>query len=194
MKYNPHIKRTLDLIFSLVITIVLLPFLLITAIILMITSGVPVIFTQKRVGKNGKPFMIYKFRTMKKAAPELPSREFRDEKYVSSFGRFLRKTGIDELPQLINIIKGDMSFVGARPLMVDEKEMHELRSALGVYKAPPGLTGLAQISCDKITSLAEKAEYDAKYTGNITFAGDMKIIFATFGKMLSRDGIQENIK
>lgn len=194
MKYNPHIKRTLDLIFSLVITIVLLPFLLITAIILMITSGVPVIFTQKRVGKNGKPFMIYKFRTMKKAAPELPSRELRDEKYVSSFGRFLRKTGIDELPQLINIIKGDMSFVGARPLMVDEKEIHELRSALGVYKAPPGLTGLAQISCDKITSLAEKAEYDAKYTGNITFAGDIKIIFATFGKMLSRDGIQENIK
>ena len=87
-----------------------------------------------------------------------------------------------------------MSFVGARPLMVDEKEIHELRSALGVYKAPPGLTGLAQISCDKITSLAEKAEYDAKYTGNITFAGDMKIIFATFGKMLLRDGIQENIK
>lgn len=194
MKYYPHIKRILDVLFSLIIMVILFPFLLVVTVVLMITSGAPVIFTQKRIGKNRKPFMIYKFRTMKKAAPELPSREIGDENYVSAFSRFLRKTGIDELPQLINILKGDMSFVGARPLMVDEKEIHELRDALGVYRAAPGLTGLAQISCDKITSLAEKAKYDAKYTENITFAGDMKIIFATFGKMLSRDGIKENIK
>ncbi|MGM9664011.1 MAG: sugar transferase [Eubacteriales bacterium] len=194
MKYYPHIKRILDLVLSLFFTIALFPLLLVVTVILLFTSGVPVIFTQKRIGKGGKPFMIYKFRTMKSHAPELPSRHLHDEEYVSSFGRFLRRTGIDELPQLINIIKGDMSIVGARPLITDEKEIHELRTKLGVYKAAPGLTGLAQISCDKINSLEEKAQYDAKYTDNITFKGDMRIVLATVGKMFSSDGIKENIQ
>ena len=194
MKYYPHIKRILDFVFSLLFIVILFPLLLIVALILIFTSGAPVIFTQKRIGKGGKPFMIYKFRTMKSHAPELPSRDLPDDEYVSRFGRFLRRTGIDELPQLINIIKGDMSIVGPRPLIVDEKEMHALRMSLGVYKAAPGLTGLSQISCDKITSLEEKAECDAKYTYKITCAGDRKIFFATVGKMFSSDGIKENIK
>lgn len=194
MKYYPHIKRILDLLFSLLLIVSIFPFLLIVALILVFTSGAPVIFTQKRIGKDGKPFMIYKFRTMKSHAPELPSRDLPDVKYVSRFGGFLRRTGIDELPQLINIIKGDMSFVGARPLIVDEKEIHDLRTRLGVYKVAPGLTGLSQVSCDKITTLEEKALCDAKYTDSITFVGDVKILVATVGKMFSSDGIKENIK
>lgn len=146
MKYYPHIKRILDFVFSLLFIVILFPLLLIVALILIFTSGAPVIFTQKRIGKGGKPFMIYKFRTMKSHAPELPSRDLPDDEYVSRFGRFLRRTGIDELPQLINIIKGDMSIVGPRPLIVDEKEMHALRMSLGVYKAAPGLTGLSRNS------------------------------------------------
>ncbi|MBQ0009898.1 MAG: sugar transferase [Ruminococcus sp.] len=192
MKYSPFWKRTFDLILSILLLIVLSPLLIAVAVILLFTSDAPVLFTQMRVGKGKRPFCIYKFRTMKAGAPEAPSRTVPEE-YVSRFGAFLRRTGMDELPQLLNIIRGDMSLIGPRPLILDETEMHERREALGVYRVAPGLTGLAQVHCEDITSLSEKAEYDARYVDHITFFGDIRILFATVGKMIAHKGIREHL-
>lgn len=189
--YAKYIKRILDFGLSLLALIVLSPILLITAILVKVKLGSPVIFKQQRPGKNEKIFTLYKFRTMTDKKDEngnlLP-----DAERLTKFGKFLRSTSLDELPELVNILKGDMAIVGPRPLLVEylplynerQKHRHDVR---------PGLTGLAQISGRNSITWEEKFNDDLEYISKISILEDIKIIFATIGKVFKREGIsQEN--
>ena len=185
--YAKYVKRPLDFMLSLIAIIILSPLLLIVAILVRIKLGKPVIFKQQRPGKNEKIFTLYKFRTMTDKKDEngnlLP-----DEQRLTKFGKALRSTSLDELPELINILKGDMAIVGPRPLLVEylpyyteeEKHRHDVR---------PGLTGLAQISGRNAIKWEEKFEYDIKYIKKISFYSDLKIIFKTIKKTIKREDI-----
>ncbi|MCG4732677.1 sugar transferase [Casaltella massiliensis] len=188
--YERFIKRALDMILSGIAIIILSPILLIVAILVKTKLGSPVIFKQERPGLNERIFKMYKFRSMTDAKDEngelLP-----DEERLTSFGKKLRSTSLDELPELFNIFKGDMSIVGPRPLMVSylplynefQKHRHDVR---------PGLTGLAQISGRNLLSWKERFEKDISYVENISFTLDMKIIFNTVKSVIKRDGISSN--
>ncbi|CDC06862.1 uDP-galactose phosphate transferase [Clostridium sp. CAG:343] len=189
--YKNYIKRFLDFTLSLLALILLSPVMLIIAILVRIKLGTPVIFKQQRPGKNEKIFTLYKFRTMTDKKDEngnlLP-----DSERLNKFGKLLRSTSLDELPELVNIIKGDMAIVGPRPLLVgylplyneEQKHRHDVR---------PGLTGLAQVNGRNSISWEEKFKDDLKYVNKITFIGDTKIILKTVGKVFKREGIsQEN--
>lgn len=188
--YAKYIKRILDFTLSLLALIILSPLMLIIYILVRIKLGKPAIFKQKRPGKDEKIFTLYKFRTMTDEKDEkgnlLP-----DEKRLTKFGKFLRSTSLDELPELINIIKGDMAIVGPRPLLVEyldyytdeEKHRHDVR---------PGLTGLAQVSGRNNITWEEKFKQDNKYIKNITSINDIKIIIKTIGKVFKRDGISQD--
>ena len=185
--YAKYIKRVLDLILSLMALIILMPLMIIIAILVRIKLGSPVIFKQERPGKNEKIFTLYKFRTMTNKKDEngnlLP-----DEKRLTKFGKILRSTSLDELPELFNIIKGDMSIVGPRPLLVrylpyyteEEKHRHDVR---------PGLTGLAQIHGRNATNWTDRFRYDVNYAKNITFLGDIKILLKTVMKVIKKEDI-----
>ena len=152
-----------------------------------------VIFTQYRVGRNGKRFKLYKFRTMKKDTPKyLPTMEMADpDKYITRLGHFLRRSSLDELPQLINVLKGNMSLVGPRPLISDEYEIHQMRMRFGVYSVRPGLTGLAQINGRDTVSPAAQVRWDVKYMERFGFLTDIKILLATIPRIFGGTGIVE---
>lgn len=187
--YAKYIKRILDFILSLIALIVLSPVLLVVAILVRIKLGSPIIFKQQRPGKDEKIFTLYKFRTMTDKKDEngnlLP-----DSERLTKFGKVLRSTSLDELPELMNILKGDMSIVGPRPLLVEylplyseeQKHRHDVR---------PGLTGLAQVSGRNSLSWEEKFNDDLQYIKHITFVEDMKIIFMTVAKVFKREGIAQ---
>lgn len=185
--YAKYIKRTLDLILSLMALIVLMPLMIIIGILVRINLGSPIIFKQKRPGKNEKVFTLYKFRTMTDKR-DIDGNLLPDEYRLTKFGKFLRSTSLDELPELINIIKGDMAIVGPRPLLVEylpyyteeEKHRHDVR---------PGLTGLAQVNGRNTISWEEKLKYDTKYIKEISFYSDLKIIFKTIKKTIKREDI-----
>ena len=185
------VKRVLDVFFSsLLLFFLALPMLLIWFSVRISSRGEG-IFKQARIGKNGKSFVCYKFRTMYKDAPSnTPSSDFASvEKYVTPIGRILRRTSLDELPQLYNVLKGDMSLVGPRPLIFEETEMHRMRKEAGVYSIRPGLTGLSQINGrDSITD-ERKAELDRAYLEAFGFIQDVKIIGKTVTGVISGDGI-----
>lgn len=190
--YQKYIKRLLDIILSLIAIIITLPIFLIVGILVLIFLGKPAIFRQKRPGKNEKIFTMYKFRTMSNKKDKdgnlLPN-----ELRITKFGSFLRKTSLDEIPEFINILKGDMSFVGPRPLRVDylplynkeQRHRHDIR---------PGLTGLAQVSGRNNITWSEKFKYDLDYISNITFLNDLKIILLTIEKVVLRKDIYSNNK
>ena len=187
--YAKYIKRILDFTLSLIALIVLSPVFVIIAILVKIKLGSPVIFKQQRPGKDEKIFTLYKFRTMTDEKDEngnlLP-----DAKRLTKFGKMLRSTSLDELPELINIIKGDMSIVGPRPLLVeylplyDEEQRHR-------HDVRPGLTGLAQINGRNSLSWEEKFKDDIKYIKKITFLEDVRIFFKTIIKVFRREGIAQ---
>lgn len=185
--YKNCIKRLLDIILSGMALIVLSPVLLIVAILVRTKLGSPVIFHQERPGKDGKIFTMCKFRTMTDEKDEngnlLP-----DEARLTKFGEMLRSTSLDELPELWNIFKGDMSIVGPRPLLVEYLPRYNKRQARR-HEVRPGFTGLAQVNGRNSISWEEKFEWDVKYVDNITFIGDWKIIFQTVATVLKRDGI-----
>ena len=191
--YRFFFKRFLDILLSLFgIVILALPMLIIALAIKMDSKG-PVIFKQERYGKNGKVFQFYKFRSMTKDAPhDMPTREIQGESYITKVGGFLRKTSLDELPQMFCILKGDMSIIGPRPVVLTETELHTYRQETGAVAVRPGLTGLAQVTArDNLKDMRLKAEIDGEYVKKISFWRDMKIFFKTIVKVLKRDDIVE---
>lgn len=182
------VKRIFDLFFAIILFILLSPILLIISIIIKLTSKGPVIFKQLRIGKNKQFFYIYKFRTMRINTPIVASKKIKED-YVTKIGKFLRSTSLDELPQLINVIKGDMSFVGYRPLIPEEDHIHEFRNKLEVYYIKPGITGWAQINGRNLIYDDDKAKYDYYYLINRNFLFDLKILAITFIKVIKREDI-----
>ena len=187
-------KRICDVFLAYVLLLLLYVPMIFIALSIKITSPGPVIFRQIRIGEGGKRCMCYKFRTMKSDAPHnLSTAEFVDsERYITSVGRFLRRSSLDELPQLFNVLAGDMSLVGPRPLIPEESEMHKKREELGAYRVKPGITGLAQIMGRDTLSDDEKAECDGIYAEEVCFSADVKIVFFTFFKVCTADGIKES--
>lgn len=186
-------KRTMDIVFSLGMIACLSPVLAALAVIAAIdTHGSPV-FVQLRMGRNGKPFHVYKFRTMSVNAPaNVATYLLNDaESYISRVGGFLRKSSLDELPQLLNILKGDMSFVGPRPVVLSETDLLELRRRNGAGTVRPGLTGLAQVSGRDDVSIGLKAKLDSDYVEDMCFVTDMRIVAKTFVNVLKSDGVTE---
>ena len=185
-------KRFFDFFASLILLIVLSPLFLIVSLIIIIDDGVPVIFSQPRVGKGNELFNIYKFRTMKNGTRNVASGNLEESgDCITKSGRFLRKTSIDEFPQLVNILTGKMSFVGPRPLIPEEKEIRELREKYNVYSVRPGMTGLAQINGRDNLTDEEKAEVDRQYVEKHTIILDIKIMFRTvFAVLTGRDVVE----
>ena len=184
-------KRAIDIIGSFCGIILLLPLFLIVAMLIKLDSKGPIIFKQIRIGKDSKPFNIYKFRSMKVEAPNLSTEEFENASdFITNIGKFIRKTSIDELPQLVNILKGDMSIVGPRPVIEKETDLLELREIYKVNTILPGITGLAQINGRDCMDNYKKVKYDYEYLLNRSFILDMKIIFKTFFKVIKSEGVK----
>lgn len=189
-------KRIMDVILSLIaLLIIAVPMLIVCAIIYLDDPG-NVIFSQYRVGKGGRRFKLYKLRTMRCDTPKYMSTSEVDDpsRYITRVGRVLRRMSIDELPQLINILKGDMSIVGPRPLISDEHEIHELRMKFGVYKIRPGLTGLAQIHGRDMVTPADKVRWDVRYLEEFGLWTDIKTILSTIPKLFVGSGFVEGFK
>lgn len=188
-----YLKRAMDAFLAACGLLVLLIPMLIIAIAIFIDDPGKVLFRQYRVGRNGKRFRIYKFRTMKQNTPKyLSTMEVEDpERYITRLGSFLRKTSLDELPQLFNVLIGDMSLVGPRPLISDEYEIHQMRMRFGVYQLRPGVTGLAQVNGRDAVEPAEKVRYDVKYLQSYGLSTDLKILFSTIPNVILRRGVVE---
>ncbi len=188
--YN-FIKRSIDMMISLIGIIILLPIFLITAILIKIESKGSIIFKQIRIGKNSKPFYIYKFRSMKTETPNMATNDMKDpDMYVTKIGKIIRKTSIDELPQLINILKGDMSIVGPRPVIEKEEDLVNLRAKENVDSILPGITGWAQINGRDNLGVEEKVKYDKEYLMRRSVGFDFYIMFMTGLKVIKRDDIR----
>ncbi len=186
------IKRLIDIIGSLIGLIVLSPVFVITAIAIKIESPGPIIFKQIRVGKNSETFCIYKFRSMREGTPILSTEEFTNAtSFITKTGSFIRKTSIDELPQLINILKGEMSLVGPRPVIEKEEDLIEARKIYGVDKILPGVTGWAQVNGRDDINVEEKVKYDYEYMKNQNILLDIKIILMTVFKVIKSEGIKK---
>lgn len=190
MVYRKFVKRLLDLLLAIPMLIILLIPLIIVGIIIKLTSEGPVLFIQERYGRNSKPFALYKFRSMTNKAPVKSNSQFKDiASYVTPFGMFIRKTSVDELPQLWNIIKGDMSFIGPRPLARTDEKVLFLRKQNGADQVLPGISGLAQVNGRNNLSDEDKAAYDAKYAALLNFKVDMLLTVETFVSVLKREGV-----
>lgn len=184
--------RFLDIVISLTALVLLLPLFWVIAILIKISSKGPVFFSQSRIGKNNDLFKFYKFRTMKVGTPNVATDKLGDaESYITSIGKILRKTSLDEIPQLINILKGDMTFVGPRPALYNQYNLKELRTKAGVHKLVPGVTGWAQINGRDHNDDAQKTELDRYYLENRSFKLDIKIMFMTAFKVVKAEGILE---
>ncbi|MDP1522627.1 sugar transferase [Methylotenera sp.] len=185
------IKRLFDLCLALIaLLFLLLPFLLV-AVMVRVTSAGPVLYWSDRVGRNNNIFKMPKFRTMRVDTPAVATHLLPDPKqFLTPIGSFLRKSSLDELPQLWSIISGDMSFVGPRPALFNQDDLVALRTQYGVDKLVPGLTGWAQINGRDELPIPDKVKLDIDYMTNQSFWFDLKIIFLTFLKVLRRDGVQ----
>ena len=187
-------KRLFDIVMSLFAMIVLSPVFLAIILILFFTPDSKVFFSHERRGRRGRPFRIYKFQTMRNNAPNCATNELANpEQYITAPGRILRKTSLDELPQLWNIFKGDMSFVGPRPLISSEMRAHRLRLEYGVYRFRPGLTGWAQINGRDSISLMKKMKLDKDYCDNWSIGLDIKILFGSVKTVITREGFHEGM-
>lgn len=184
-------KRLLDIILSLPVVVILLPAFAVIAVAIKLANKGPVVFKQERAGKNGRPFMFYKFRTMKfNIDPFGPSPKSSNDPRLTKVGKFLREHSLDELPQLFNVLKGDMSIVGPRPLYLSQMAEWNQRQKKRLL-VKPGLTGLAQISGRGELTREEKLELDVKYVETANLLTDIKIIFATIAQVFQRKSIYE---
>lgn len=185
-------KRVLDFIISLFALIILSPLFLIVSVCILISDGSPVFFRQKRVGKNNELFEIYKFRTMKRGTENVASNDLSDANVkITKFGKILRATSIDELPQFLNILNGTMSLIGPRPLIPEETKIRELRQKYNVYSVRPGITGWAQVNGRDNVSAEKKALLDKEYVEKQSLIFDIKIFFMTIHQVLCRKDVNE---
>lgn len=185
-------KRLFDIIFSFIALILLLPLFAVICTIIFFTPDCRIFFSHERRGRKGKPFKIYKFQTMKNSTPNCATSELENpEQYITKIGKILRKTSLDELPQLWNILKGDMSFVGPRPLISSEIRLHRLRLEYGVYRFRPGLTGLAQVNGRDDLSIVKKAKYDKQYCDEWSLKLDLQILLKSFITVAKQEGFHE---
>lgn len=191
--YQNGIKRIVDFILALLGIIILSPVLLILCVAIKADSKGPIVFKQKRVGINKTHFNILKFRTMKVDTPkEMPTHMLENpDFFITKVGKFLRKTSLDELPQLFNILKGDMAVIGPRPALWNQYDLIEERDKYHANDIRPGLTGLAQISGRDELEIPVKAEIDGKYTQNISFMMDLKCFVGTIGAVFKSHGVVE---
>ena len=191
--YARYIKRILDFILSLIAMLLLWPVFLLIAILIKLDSKGPVFFKQKRVGKDKKYFYIYKFRTMRTDTPkDMPTHMLKNpEVFITKVGKFLRKTSLDELPQIINILKGEMSIVGPRPALWNQYDLIKERDKYGANNIYPGLTGWAQINGRDELPIDVKAKYDGEYVKRMSFMMDVKCFFATIISVAKSDGVVE---
>ena len=192
-KVYTKVKRVIDFVLSFLGACVLIPVFLILIIAIKLDSPGPILFKQKRVGKNKTYFYILKFRTMKIDTPkDMPTHMLQNpEQYITRVGKFLRKTSLDELPQIFNILKGEMSIIGPRPALWNQYDLLEERDKYGANDVMPGLTGLAQISGRDELEIEVKAKLDGDYVKQMSFAMDVKCFFGTIISVLKSDGVVE---
>ena len=186
------VRSVIDRILAGIALVILSPLFLIVSIAQKISApDEPVFFLQKRVGKNAHCFNIIKFRTMKSSAPKnVATGDLADPQiYISRLGRFLRDTSIDELPQLVNVVKGEMSLIGPRPLVYTEREIRFLRRWYGVYQVTPGITGWAQVNGRDTVDIYDKVYYDREYVQNVSLKFDLKVIWKSVLVVLGRKGV-----
>jgi len=185
-------KRSFDFLVSLISIVILSPLMIITAILIKITSKGPVLFKQRRIGKDNIEFEIYKFRTMRVETPNVATHLLSNtDSFYTSIGKQMRSVSLDELPQLFNILKGEMSIVGPRPALYNQYDLKEMRTKVNVHKLMPGLTGWAQVNGRDELTLDAKVKRDEEYIEMQGFIMDIKIILKTAIKVLGRHGIQE---
>lgn len=191
--YQRYCKRLLDFVLSLAACIVLAPVMLAIAVWIKMDSPGPVFFRQRRVGAHKTHFNILKFRTMRGDTPhDVPTHLLKNaDSYITKSGAFLRKTSLDELPQIYNILVGEMAIIGPRPALYNQYDLIEARDRVHANDVRPGLTGLAQVNGRDELPIDVKARYDGEYAADITFLGDMKIFFGTFGYVFHRKGVVE---
>ena len=187
--YERYIKRLQAIVLSLIAIIILSPILLITYLLVRVKFGKPAIFIQKRVGKDGKVFDLYKFRTMTNQRDE-DGKLLPDDQRLTSFGKKLRSTSLDELPELFNVLKGDMALIGPRPLLVKYLPLYNDEQARR-HEVRPGLTGYAQVNGRNTITWEDRFKLDVEYVDNVTFLNDWKIIFKTIKTVFKREGISE---
>ena len=187
--FQKIVKRSFDIIFSIILLILFIPIWIIIPILIRIDSTGRIFFKQKRVGLNSRYFIIYKFRTMKEGTPDIPTDKLSNQdKLNTKIGMFLRRLSLDEIPQLVNILKGDMSFIGPRPALYNQPLLIKLRKQKGVDKVRPGVTGLAQISGRDSLTIPKKVEYDCLYIKDASMLLDIKIILVTIKAVLTGKG------
>lgn len=191
-KHYLVVRSVIDRILAGIALVILSPLFLIVSIAQKISApDEPIFFLQKRVGKNAHCFNIIKFRTMKSSAPKnVATGDLADPQiYISRLGRFLRDTSIDELPQLVNVVNGDMSLIGPRPLVYTEREIRFLRRWYGVYQVTPGITGWAQVNGRDTVDIYDKVYYDREYVQNVSLKFDLKVIWKSVLVVLGRKGV-----
>lgn len=191
--YKNCVKRILDIFLSLLGIVTLSPLLFLIAITIKITSPGPILFKQKRIGKNNKLFYIYKFRSMRIDTPKnMPTHLLENpNQYITRIGTIMRKTSLDELPQLFNILKGEMAVIGPRPSLPNQYDLNKLRDENGSSAIKPGLTGLAQISGRDELEIDIKAALDGEYANKISFIFDCKCFIGTITSVLKHEGVVE---
>jgi len=183
------IKRIFDVVFSIILLMLFIPFWIIIPMLIKIDSPGKIIYKQKRIGLNSKYFIIYKFRTMKEGTPDIPTDRLKNQSILNTrVGKVLRRLSIDEIPQLTNILKGDMSFVGPRPALHNQELLIRLRKEKGVDKVRPGVTGLAQISGRDELSIPDKVMYDQLYIKDASMLLDLKIFLVTVKAAITGKG------
>ena len=190
MKFQHVVKRAIDIVCSGIGLIVLSPILVIAAILIRKNLGSPIFFTQDRIGKDGKVFKMIKFRTMLDATDKYGN-QLPDEERLTSFGKLLRSTSIDELPELVNVFLGDMSLVGPRPLLVEYKDLYSTEQWRR-HEVRPGITGWAQVNGRNSISWSERFKLDVEYIDNYNLILDIKILFMTVLKVIKKDGISQD--
>lgn len=192
-KVYPKTKKIIDIVLALLAVIILWPALLVIAILIKIESNGPVLFRQKRVGKHKNHFYILKFRTMRIDTPkDIPTHMLSNpEAFITKIGKFLRKTSLDELPQIFNIIKGEMSIIGPRPALWNQYDLIDERDKYGANDIMPGLTGWAQINGRDELSIEDKARLDGEYVQRMSFSFDIRCFWDTVISVLKREGIVE---